>query len=173
MSMTLARYLTMLLVLAIMAARPSCAQRPTGAVHTGASAGARDSASRAFDALGMRAFAVESQAYIVAGDRFYEDPEDAQSVQHKFFQSSVFLLLLAVDADSLNALAEYHLGKVLARKSYTGFGTWDQDTLKAALKHLVRAQALAVGQYASVRPEITAELRQQRQNLDTLGHHPH
>jgi len=116
----------------------------------------------------MQVFEAEWQAYLVAGDRFYADPEDAEGAQHKFFQSSLFLLRLAVSADSTNASAEYHLGKVLARKSYTGFGTWNTDTLKAAIEQLARAERLAFGPYASLKPDIEIALRRERESLDSL-----
>jgi hypothetical protein len=119
----------------------------------------------------MRMFEAESQAYLLAGDRFYEDPEDAESAQHKFFQSSVFVLTLAIAADSTNASAEFHLGKVLARKSYTGSGTWDTNTLRAAVRHLARAQRLAAGRYQSLKSDIDKALQHERANLDSLGHH--
>ncbi len=117
----------------------------------------------------MRVFEAEWQAYLVAGDRFYADPEDAEGAEHKFFQSSVFLLRLAIAAESASASAEYHLGEVLARKSYTGFGTWNADTLKAAVEHLARAQRLAVGRYQSLKADIDKALQRERENLDSLG----
>ncbi len=116
----------------------------------------------------MQVFDAEWQAYIVAGDRFYADPEDAEGVQQKFFQSSVFLLRLAVAADSINASAEYHLGQVLARKSYLGFGTWNTDTLNVAVEHLARAERLAIAAYASLKPNIEKALRRERESLDSL-----
>ena len=118
----------------------------------------------------MVVYQAEQQAYLVAGDRFYEDPEDAQSAQHKFFQSSVFFLTLAITADSTNALAEYHLGQVLARKSYTGFGTWDANILRAAVNHLARADRHAIGRYQPLKADIVKALRHERANLDSLGH---
>jgi len=116
----------------------------------------------------MQVFEAERQAYLLAGDRFYQDPEDAQGAQQKFFQSSLFLLRLAVSADSTNASAEYHLGQVLARKSYTGFGTWNADTLKAAVEHLARAEGLAIGPYQALKPEIAKVLQREQENLDSL-----
>ena len=159
---------TIATILAVAAPVCLAGQRPDSSKRGRTAVARADSASRRFDRLGMQVFDAEWQAYLVAGDRFYADPEYAEGVQQKFFQSSVFLLRLAVAADSINASAEYHLGQVLARKSYLGFGTWNTDTLNVAVEHLARAERLAIAAYASLKPNIEKALRRERESLDSL-----
>ena len=131
---------------------------------------ASDTVSDRLDRLGATIFDAERRAYELAGSRFFQDPEDAQGAQSGFYLSSLKVLRLAVAADSTNASAAFHLGQVMARKSYKGWGEWDIDTLRASIRHLSRAQALAVGRYNQLRPAIDASLRREQANLDSLRH---
>lgn len=124
-----------------------------------------DSASRRLDQIGFQMEHLEEAAYNVTAGRFFEDAEDAQSSRQGFYLSSVKVFKLAVAADSMNAEALFHLGHVLAQKGYTGFGNWSADSLTEAVSILEKAEARAVGVYATLRPRISRELSIQRENL--------
>ena len=122
--------------------------------------------SRTLDQLGERLFNLERQAEADAASLYAN--EDEEFDVHKFYQSSAFIFTLAVAADSSNARAEYHLGQVLARKSYQGNGEWDVDSLRVAVQHLRHARTIAVGSYLPLRVHIEADLRREQANLDSL-----
>lgn len=135
-------------------------QRPAAPLPT-----ASASASTELDRIATAIREQEERAYDVAADRFFQSPEDAEGSRPGFYLSSVKALRLAVDADSSNALALYHLGLTLARKSYTGFGSWNQNELREAVNILAEAQARAVGPYARWRAQIARDLLRERGNL--------
>jgi hypothetical protein len=125
------------------------------------------SASRSLDSLARVIQDSEERAYAISSMRFFQDPEDAQGARSGFYQSSVKVFRLAVDADSTNAEALYHLGVVLARKSYLGAGTWDRSLLRQAVSALRRAQLRATGPYARLRSLIERDLARENHNLET------
>ncbi len=131
-------------------------------------ASADQAAARRLDSLGFAAYKLEEDAYIEAGNvtTAYADPEDSQADRHKFFQTSVYLLKLAVRADSTNASATFHYGIVLADRSFKGWGEWNQPELKIALSWLTRASRLATGKYANIRPTIDSTIAKQKEALD-------
>lgn len=126
-----------------------------------------ENVSEALDSVGLAVEDLETRAYDLAAPRFFEDPEDAQASRGNFYQSSVKILGLAVAADSSNAWAQYHLGAVLARKSYSGFGTWDRRLLAEAVEQLRNAEGRATGPYAALRPKIQHDREEQERILAT------
>lgn len=126
-------------------------------------------ASAELDRLGTAIRQQEERAYDVAAGHFFQDPEDAEESRPGFYLSSVKILRLAVGADSSNALALYHLGLALARKSYAGFGSWNQSELREAVSILTLAEVRAVGRYARWRAQIARDLVRERRNLDRPG----
>ena len=120
------------------------------------------------DSLGQRLQGDEEAAFAVASRRFLEDPEDADAARPDFYRSSVKVFHLAVDADSTNAAALYHLGAVLGRKSYSGFGRWSRPLLVEAVGTLRRALEKATGPYTETRPTIKEALERETQTLKSL-----
>lgn len=121
--------------------------------------------SRQLDSLGVLVQRQEEEAFALASQRFFQAPEDADPARPGFYQSSVKILRLAVDADSTNAEAVYHLGAVLARKSYAGFGKWDTRLLREAVARLRAAKRLAMGRFAYLRPAVDQDLSRETHNL--------
>lgn len=129
--------------------------------------GGPDTASSQLDRLGVSIESLEDQAYELSAQRFFQDPEDAEGARAGFYSSSIKVLRLAVNADSSNARALYHLGAALSKKSYDGFGVWDSALVREAVVVLERAQGHASGSYANLRPAIAKALTDSRQNLSS------
>ena len=123
------------------------------------------SVSHQLDSLALLIQHEEERAFSLASLRFFQDPEDADPARPGFYQSSLKILRLAVDADSTNAEALYHLGQVLARRSYSGFGKWNTRVLQEAIVRLRAAERRAVGRYAYLKPAIDEDLSRETHNL--------
>jgi hypothetical protein len=128
----------------------------------------RSAGSHELDSLAMSVRRDEERAFAVASALFFQDPEDAEDAKPAFLLSSVKILRVAVDADSANAEAMYHLGLVLCEKSYSGSGKWNKRLLQEGVRRLQEASRKAVGQFAPLKAQIMGDLARELHNLSVL-----